>query len=653
MRLINVKTYKLKEFLDHESPKYAILSHTWGNDGDELSFRDVEQGRIAEPGIGSAKFLGSCRKAAQDGLEYVWIDTCCIDKTNLVELSEAINSMFRWYQRASVCYAYLSDVPSKDNPRKHDSKFCTSRWFKRGWTLQELLAPKQLRFYNSEWECLGSKADLWSAVERITSIPYLVLLGFTELHSASVAQRMSWAVRRETKRPEDIAYCLLGLFGVSMSMIYGEGSDQAFFRLQEQIMRTTRDDSILAWGLGIPKEEAPANSPGQAGDVTAGRILATTPTDFAHSGHIICRQPSSMSPNLLDMSGGSLRLHLPLLTTPSGGVVGLLNCGPKSDPHQVVGIPLVQTAEGPSDEYVRPEGWHAALQPISTLPRLIRIRNDHPSKKPTDETGERLLRWLYNDDTFADIELDLVDVFPSSYWDREHAVIKSTLSHSDGTIHHKTLARFRHSEDGWPDFVMLLELKQQGTLVQPKCHVMICSEDMPFRDLADELQHILERVSGRDSASNGLVHLRVTLESDMPLLVFTIKLEALSSPPDDTIDIAEELQEVCLNTIGTRKRDKAEQFPCPMRKRNPLRFNCRDWEYCSKAPFKRISELKQASKFPINPLLLLTAGSQKTHYQIPLPERTQLQMLQVSYFLSTTRGPQRPPQAGLRSDVSA
>ncbi|KAK3358066.1 hypothetical protein B0T25DRAFT_477217 [Lasiosphaeria hispida] len=540
MRLINVKTHKLEEFLDYKAPKYAILSHTWGDDAEELTSRDVEDGRIHKPGAGSTKFLGSCRQAVQDGLGYVWIDTCCIDKTNLVELSEAINSMFRWYQRASLCYAYLSDVPSGDKPKKPSSKFCTSRWFRRGWTLQELLAPQHLQFYNSEWGCLGTKGNLRNTVEKITGIPRQILLGITELQSASVAQRMSWAAGRETKRKEDLAYCLLGIFGATMPMIYGEGGDQAFLRLQDQILRTTRDDSILAWGL-ISPEQALLNNPDQTGQATAGRILATAPSDFTYSGDIVCREQSS-TPSPLDISGGSLRLYLSLLTTSSGGVVGLLNCGPRHDPLRRVGIPLTQTA---SNEYVRPEGCHAALQPITasgTSPSLIHIRNDNTSKKSAEA---RQQYWLYDDDAFAEFNLDLVDVNPLPCWDRERAMIVSTLVLSGGATH-QTLARFRHNDEESPDFVMLLEVKQQGASAEPKCHIMTCSRNTSLQELADRQQYVLQRSSGRDSASNGLVHLRVALESDTQQSVCTITPEVLSHPPDITINIAAELRKSVL-----------------------------------------------------------------------------------------------------------
>lgn len=106
MRLINVETLQLEELLDYKTPPYAILSHTWGDDAEELTFRDIEEDRTDKPGVGCVKLRGSCQQTKKNGLRYVWIDTCCIDKANLVELSEAINSMFRWYQRASICYAY-------------------------------------------------------------------------------------------------------------------------------------------------------------------------------------------------------------------------------------------------------------------------------------------------------------------------------------------------------------------------------------------------------------------------------------------------------------------------------------------------------------------------------------------------------------------
>ncbi|KAE8153243.1 WD40-repeat-containing domain protein [Aspergillus avenaceus] len=163
MRLINVKTYRLEEFFNEQIPPYAILSHTWGSDRDEVSFRDITEGNAKGASRWPIKLDGCCKQAEEDGLHYVWIDTCCIDKTNSVELGEAINSMFRWYKEATICYAYLSDVTvgsvEANNPHM-DSEFSASHWFQRGWTLQELLAPRKLHFYNSTWKFIGSKTHI-------------------------------------------------------------------------------------------------------------------------------------------------------------------------------------------------------------------------------------------------------------------------------------------------------------------------------------------------------------------------------------------------------------------------------------------------------------------------------------------------------------
>ncbi|KAH8886796.1 hypothetical protein GQ53DRAFT_337775 [Thozetella sp. PMI_491] len=534
MRLINVKTFKLEEFLDYQTPRYAILSHTWGEDREELTFRNVEEGEIDKPGVGSVKFRGCCRQAATDGLGYAWIDTCCIDKTNLVELSEAINSMFRWYKRASVCYAYLSDIPGDDDPRRRSSKFWISRWFKRGWTLQELLAPKRLQFYNSEWRYLGTKGGMCTAIEEITGVPRPFLKGITDLHTASLAQRMSWAARRETKRKEDLAYCLLGIFGVTMPMIYGEGGEQAFFRLQEQIMKTKRDDSILAWGLS--DDESPASDSCQ---VTPGRILAAAPSDFAQSGRIVSRDQSSTSLHSLDISGGSLRIYLSLLPTSVDKAMGLLRCGPEHST-QVVGIPLAKMTSGSSDEYARPRGSRAVLRPKTASdasPQPIHIKHDSQSTKHQDVNR---LHWLY-DDGFAEINLELVDVAPRSCWDKEVALITSTTKPDDDATH-QILARFRHDEAESRDFVVVLEFKQHDTGIKPQCCVVTCCRRTPLEELAAKLPNLTQKASWGGSASNGPLNLRVALEPDAQRSMFIIRPEAMPQPPDFTIDATVELQ---------------------------------------------------------------------------------------------------------------
>lgn len=234
----------LKYFKESELPAYAILSHTWYPDPEqEVSFQDMKNGTgSTKPGY--KKIQQCCKKAKARGIRYCWIDSCCINKESSTELSEAINSMFLWYRQAQVCFAYLEDVSKGFHLQKKG--LSQSRWFTRGWTLQELVAPKDVIFYDSEWQKLGTKESLCSKLARITGISGEYLLDRERIHTASVAARMSWAAKRQTSREEDIAYCLLGIFGVSMSLIYGERA-QAFIRLQEEIAKTIDDESLYAW----------------------------------------------------------------------------------------------------------------------------------------------------------------------------------------------------------------------------------------------------------------------------------------------------------------------------------------------------------------------------------------------------------------------
>ncbi|KAF3003092.1 hypothetical protein E8E13_007957 [Curvularia kusanoi] len=264
MRLLQIRSngsFGLVERFGDDIPPYAILSHTWGSRDEEVSFQEMENGS-GKTKLGYEKIVFCGRQAAEDGLDYFWVDTCCIDKTSSAELSEAINSMYVWYQAARVCYAYLSDVTSIE-PRLE------SRWFTRGWTLQELIAPAEVVFYNRQWERLGTKLDLAQTVKDCTGIPIRVLCEHDDLDSFSVAQKMSWAASRQTTRVEDRAYCLLGVFGINMPLIYGEG-ENAFIRLQEEIMKITDDHSLFAW---------------QSRDDRGG-CLATSPSSFSRCADV-------------------------------------------------------------------------------------------------------------------------------------------------------------------------------------------------------------------------------------------------------------------------------------------------------------------------------------------------------------------------------
>lgn len=234
MRLINTTTGRFKEFFDSQRPAYAILSHTWGDE--EVSYLDLlfmtsdlppsalgaVQSLLRNPSRdseGYRKVEACCRVARERGFDWVWIDSCCIDKSSSAELSEAINSMWQWYRDAGECYAYLFDVSfgSNDLPlgRHGRQAWQDARWFTRGWTLQELLAPRQVIFFNSGWEALASKNQMAHELSSITGIPLDYLTGRydpTDCKICSTAMKMSWVSRRQTTRVEDTAYCMLGLF---------------------------------------------------------------------------------------------------------------------------------------------------------------------------------------------------------------------------------------------------------------------------------------------------------------------------------------------------------------------------------------------------------------------------------------------------------
>ncbi|KAM7201780.1 vegetative incompatibility protein HET-E-1 [Naviculisporaceae sp. PSN 640] len=265
-----------EEFLGDISsfPQYAILSHTWGDH--EVTFKEfTSPSDSTSSKSGFRKILDACLEAKQrHNLQYTWVDTCCIDKASSAELTEAINSMYAWYKGAKVCYAYLSDlVPGTLEDLEEALPSC--RWFSRGWTLQELIAPSEVIFFDRGWNKRGTKHSLSKLLSKITGIPVGLLEGQTPLESFSAAQRMSWASKRETTRIEDTAYCLLGIFDVNLSLIYGEGK-KAFQRLQEAIVLSTADRSIFMW------KDDPNKSPKRM----LAPILAEEPSQFFECGDI-------------------------------------------------------------------------------------------------------------------------------------------------------------------------------------------------------------------------------------------------------------------------------------------------------------------------------------------------------------------------------
>jgi hypothetical protein len=227
--------------LDDAVPRYAILSHTWGEKSQEVTFEDIVEG-LGRNKAGYRKIEFCGKQAARDGLQYFWVDSCCINKSSDAELSESLNLMYRWYHRAEKCYVYLSDVSTRkgrDNTKNSvEQAFRKSRWFTRGWTLQELIAPPSVEFFSSEGQRIGDKSSLVQQIHNITGISSKALHG-ASLSLFSIDERLAWAEKRRTTRKEDKAYCLLGIFNVFLRPIYGEG-DNAFKRLKAEIDKSSK-----------------------------------------------------------------------------------------------------------------------------------------------------------------------------------------------------------------------------------------------------------------------------------------------------------------------------------------------------------------------------------------------------------------------------
>lgn len=344
MRLLEASSVQLVDFTPDKVPPYAILSHRWQED--EALFADFINDTAGTKAKSYEKIKATCKQAAQDGLQYVWIDTCCIDKSSSAELSEAINSMWAWYQAAQKCYAFLSDVSFSGYGDNKPSALRESEWFRRGWTLQELLGPFNVVFFSKEWFVLGYRDDrvIAEVVSNVTGIDEEFLTRSSPIEAASVAKRMSWAANRSTTRPEDMAYCLMGLFSVNMPMLYGEGGERAFLRLQEEIMKQSDDQSLFAW------IDPNAHLYSYHG------LLAKSPENFAASGDVISYQDGAYrSP--YSMTNMGLRIDLQVCKSVVGNandakLFVALNCVPADRDNTFLAICLEQLPQG-DQQYAR------------------------------------------------------------------------------------------------------------------------------------------------------------------------------------------------------------------------------------------------------------------------------------------------------------
>lgn len=306
MRLINTASLVQKDHATCPKNEYTILSHTWAASeptNETLILDGCDEESLPE------KLSGAICQSRKDNVKWLWVDTFCIDKRSSAELSEAINSMYRWYQQAYRCYVYLDDFergPSKEDFPSHS--FRCSKWFTRGWTLQELLAPATVLFYDKKWQYLGDKKSLSDHIYIATGIdPQVLTTG--NMKGYSVAQKMSWASARQTTRPEDIAYCLMGLFGVHMPVLYGE-AERAFIRLQEEIIRYNDDHSIFSWSMEGRHHKG---------------LLAPSPECFQDCGAII--PVRSLAESLpFSMTNRGLSVHFSIVKWTMDTYLATLNC---------------------------------------------------------------------------------------------------------------------------------------------------------------------------------------------------------------------------------------------------------------------------------------------------------------------------------------
>jgi len=431
MRLLHSQNRELKKFMSDKSiPPYAILSHTWGDD--EVSFEDwlalTKSPNDIVSKQGYRKIDLACQQAIRERLEWVWIDTCCIDSKSSAELSEAINSMFRWYKGAEVCYAYLSDVPFSDSQPENEKHISGSRWFTRGWTLQELLAPSNVVFYSEDWQLLGTKSGLCDLLCSVTRIDQKFLRGEVPLESAGIAKRMSWAANRDTSRTEDIAYCLLGLFDINMPLLYGEGK-KAFLRLQAELMKSyPYDHSLFAWGKVVVDEPSCTLKDGekienldtiewdaQEAATSLGGLFAKTPNEFEYSGdfapceghrHFNSQNSKNVTPSVTAAGGVSLELSIkdgkifgvsafhrqnPNVTTLRQIYLAMLICEYKDSRGPAVAIPLIQWSNkcyGRTHEIV-------VFHRILSIPYALRfpiVCNVEPEISPKIDCGDIVVR---------------------------------------------------------------------------------------------------------------------------------------------------------------------------------------------------------------------------------------------------------------------
>jgi Heterokaryon incompatibility protein (HET) len=443
MWLINTTSLSLEFIEDPQTCIYAILSHTWGND--EVTFQDMADIERARKKQGFSKIERTCELAVERSIEYAWIDTCCIDKSSSAELTEAINSMFRWYKQSQICFVYLCDLLSIN--RDHvDIYLPQCKWFTRGWTLQELIAPEEIEFYDRGWNLIGTDDSLQGVLAEITGIDPKILNDSDMLQTVPVARRMSWASSRQTTRIEDLAYCLFGIFDVNLPLIYGEGQ-KSFLRLQEAIARENNDLSLFAWTCPGEDMLPPHRQRKFRG------ILAESPAEFSECKGLqrisdpgivpaevtITNQGFRVS-NMLTDGDGEYLLNLDCVAGGYELAMGLTN---------TIVIRLVRTAHG----YVRHQFSRHTDEHLSWLQRSA--MSSLPIPKTVSPAESQLirtrLRHRFSFDFMTDIRFLECEILkkPSHLWDyATRSFITDGYEYFTGIIDIKVTGNLRKQVSG-------------------------------------------------------------------------------------------------------------------------------------------------------------------------------------------------------------
>ncbi|KAF4985280.1 hypothetical protein FGRMN_11240 [Fusarium graminum] len=460
MRLLNTKKVFIIETHGIETPPYAILSHTWS--AEEIILKDVQNSSAyggpwsdadeqsfyllgVSKNKGFSKILQSVTLAANEGHQHIWIDTCCIDKTSSAELSEAINSMYQWYAKAEICYAYLADVTSAGTEELSapNSSFRQSRWFTRGWTLQELIASREVLFFASDWSYLGSKngdIEFTRLLTEITGIQLDVLTGELSPQEVSLASRMHWASDRQTTQLEDIAYCLLGIFDVNLPLLYGEGK-RSFIRLQEAILNKDDDQSLFAWHLE-PVTEKPKDQPlyiAHSGGFSG--LLADSPARSWDNSEIEIASPLTLMSSPPTISSKGLGLDFLLLSCEDDDVSGeadfkvLLHCERLGDGQREAPVIFLKRIWGMGDQFarVRPDlkkflSPNIKLFEESTYERIF-VKHDPSSDTKTirvmPTSSDSLLVGTYVENVKLKSDWVIKDAWPKQAWDGNNMMFQT------------------------------------------------------------------------------------------------------------------------------------------------------------------------------------------------------------------------------------